>query len=307
MIFFLFSPCKPALFFIGVIQLFHGLTRLSSYPPLFTAEVAERILRGENRVSLDLGLTEITLTSQGDSVVFPEGSKVELESLRGILKRRDTVFMFLGSELHPVALSNGHYYKLVPTSGAPTLEIDGIRMHRTKDTTPEGDARKKIRALGIRGGRVLEIGTGLGYTAQAALDSGAVSVVSVELSPAVLKIALVNPWSCRIFTDERMHIILGEAYEVLGSFCLGVFDYIIHDPPRLSLAGHLYGTSFYAELFNVLKEGGRLFHYIGEPGSRYRGRNLRESVMNRLRRVGFARVRYHEVVRGLTCIRPADS
>jgi len=280
------------------------LTRLSSYPPLFTAEVAEKILRGENRVSLDLGLTEVTLTLQGDSVVFPEGGKVELESLRGILKRRDTVFVFLGSELHPVALSNGHYYKLVPTSGAPTLEIDGVRMHRTKDTTPEGDARKKIRALDIRGGRVLEIGTGLGYTAQASLDSGAVSVVSIELSPAVLKIALVNPWSRRVFTDERMHIILGEAYEVLGSLRSALFDYIVHDPPRLSLAGHLYGTSFYAELFRVLNEGGSLFHYVGEPGSRYRGRNLREGVVNRLRGVGFVKIHHYETVKGITCMKP---
>jgi len=289
------------------LPLFGVLVKLDPCAPLLTAEVAGRILRGEDRVSLDLGLTEVTLTLRENCVVLPDGRKVGLENLRGILKRPDVVFMIVGSELHSVALSNGHYYKLVPTSGAPTLEIDGVRMHRTKDTTPEVDARKKIRALGIRGGQVLEIGTGLGYTAHAALDSGAGSIFSIELNPEVLRIALVSSWSRRIFTDRRMHIILGEAYEVLGSLRSGLFNYVIHDPPRLSLAGHLYGTSFYAELFRVLKKAGRLFHYIGEPGSKYRGRNIRESVANRLKEVGFTRLRYHEVVKGLTCMKPVGS
>jgi hypothetical protein len=261
------------------------------------------ILLGESHISLDLGLTETTFTLQESSVVFPDGNKVNLENLCGILKHPDTIFMLLNSELHPVALSDSHYYKLVPTSGAPTLEIDGIRMHRTKETTPETDAREKIKALGIRGGQVLEIGTGLGYTAQAALDAGASSVVSIELSAEVLKIARVNPWSVRIFADERMHIILGEAYDLLSSLRSGLFDYIIHDPPRFTLAGHLYSASFYAELFRVLRKRKRLFHYIGEPGSRYRGRNLREGVANRLREVGFVKIRYHEAVKGITCMK----
>lgn len=280
------------------------MVRLNSQPFLLTAETAEKILRGEKRVSLDLGLSEAVVSLQDDSVIFPDGSKVELESLRDILKRPDTVFMLFGSELSPVSLSNSHYYKLAPTSGAPTLEIDGVRMHRTKGTTPEADAMEKVRALGIRGGLVLEIGTGLGYTAQAALNADVGAVVSVELSPAVLKIAVMNPWSRRTFMDERIHIVLGDAYDIVRSLRSGLFDYIIHDPPRLSLAGHLYGTSFYAELFRALKKGGRLFHYVGEPGFRYRGRDLREGVANRLPEVGFVKVLYHEAVKGLTCTKP---
>jgi predicted methyltransferase len=284
--------------------LFHGLVKLNLRHLLLTAEAAKRILRGEDRISLDLGLSESVVNLQGGSVIFPDGSKVELESLCSILKRPDTVFMLLGSELSPVSLSNSHYYKLAPTSGAPTLEIDGVRMHRTKGTTPEADAMEKVRVLGIRGGLVLEIGTGLGYTAQAAVNAGADSVFSVELSPAVLKIAVMNPWSRRTFIGERIHIVLGDAYDIVRSLRSGLFDYMIHDPPRFSLAGHLYGTSFYAELFRVLKKGGRLFHYVGEPGSRYRGRNLREGVANRLREVGFVKGLYHEAVKGLTCMKP---
>ncbi|MFB0543778.1 MAG: methyltransferase domain-containing protein [Candidatus Bathyarchaeia archaeon] len=285
----------------------HELTKPHSRLLLLTSEVAGRILRGENRVSLDLGLSETIITLEGDLAFFPDGSRVSLESLGETLEHPNTVFILLDSEPHPVALSDGHYYKLVPTSGAPTLEIDGVRMHRTKGTTPEADAREKVRALGMRGGRVLEVGTGLGYTAQMALDAGADLVVSIELNPAVLKIARVNPWSRRIFVDERVHLILGDAYNILGSLHPGLFDYIIHDPPRFSLAGHLYGSAFYAELFRALRGGGRLFHYIGEPGSRYRGRNLRRGVTNRLRGIGFVNPIYHENVKGLTCMKSQAS
>lgn len=280
------------------------MTKHHSHLLFLTSEVAGRILRGESRVSLDLGLSKTTVTLEGDSVVLPDGNRVGLGSLRGILKRPNTVFILLDSGLHPVALSDGHYYKLVPTSGAPTLEIDGVRMHRTKGTTPEVDAREKVKVLGMRKGQVLEVGTGLGYTTQMALDAGADLVVSIELNPEVLKIAGVNPWSRRIFIDERVQLILGDAYDILGSLRPGFFDYIIHDPPRFSLAGHLYGSAFYAELFRALRSGGRLFHYLGEPGARYRGRNLRRGVVNRLRGVGFVKILHHEGVKGLTCVKP---
>mgnify|MGYP003876146821 FL=1 len=237
-------------------------------------------------------------------MIFPDGSSVKLEALHRILKRPNVVFMLIDSEPRPLSLTNDHFYKLVPTKGAPTLEIDGVRMHRTKGTTPEKDAWEKVRVLGVRGGRVLEIGTGLGYTTQATLNAGAEVILSLELSPAVLKIARLNPWSRRIFTDERVHLILGDAYQVLPSLRSGFFDYILHDPPRFSLAGHLYGSAFYAQLFRVLRPGGRLFHYVGEPGARYRGRNVKRGVINRLRRTGFTRILYHRDVRGITCMKP---
>lgn len=279
----------------------------SDSPPLFlTAKVTVRLLRGECRVSLDLGLSETTVTLEGDSAIFSNGSRVALKSLRAILRHPNTIFMILDSEIRPVAISDSHYYKLVPTPGAPTLEIDGVKMHRVRGTTPEADAREKVRALGIRGGLILEVGTGLGYTSQAALDANAALVISIELNSPVLKLARVNPWSRRIFVDERVHILLGDAYDILSSLRHGLFDYIVHDPPRFSLAGHLYGSTFYTELFRVLKAGGRLFHYIGEPGSRFRRRNLRRGVVNRLRGVGFVKILYHETVKGLTCIKPPE-
>ena len=64
---------------------------------------------------------------------------------------------------------------------------------------------------------------------------------------------------------------------------------IIHDPPSFSLAGDLYSGTFYRQLFRVLKRGGRLFHYIGDPNSKASG-GVTRGALRRLQEAGFARV-----------------
>src|SRR5437660_11444459 len=61
---------------------------------------------------------------------------------------------------------------------------------------------------------------------------------------------------------------MGDAYEVVQTFEDGSFARIIHDPPTFSLAGDLYSGAFYRQLFRVLKRGGRLYLYIGDPNSK---------------------------------------
>lgn len=269
--------------------------------PLLTAEVARRLLEGCGRVSLDLGLSEVSVVLGDGHVVLPDGSAVGFPDLRRVADRENTVFFSEDGTLYMVAISDGYFYKLVPTEGAPTLEVDGIRMHRTKGTKPDADAKEKVEALGIRRGRVLDTCTGLGYTAQAALERGADLVVSIELKPEVLRIAEMNPWSRGVFEDMRVHLLLGDAYNILDALPLGFYDYVIHDPPRLALAGHLYSQEVYAKIFRTLRRGGRLFHYTGEPGSRRRRVDLRRGVMRRLRQAGFEDIIYHEDIRGVTC------
>jgi len=85
-----------------------------------------------------------------------------MEDLEEISGRGDAAFFVEGGLVFQAAVSDGGYLKLLPTAGAPTLEIDGVRMHRTVGTTPEVDARVKLDALGVEGGRVLDTCTGLG-------------------------------------------------------------------------------------------------------------------------------------------------
>jgi hypothetical protein len=271
---------------------------------LLTAEVARRILRGSRRVTLDLGLSETMVELRGERLLLPGGLEVSLEELRRIAEREEAVFIVDEDGIYMAAYADGHYYKLVPTEGAPTLEIDGIRMHRTKGVTPDPDAAMKLEALALRGGRVLDICTGLGYTALEAMRRGAELIISIEVDPIVLRMAGLNPWSRGLFEDRRLNLLLGDAYEVLAFLPEAFFDYVVHDPPRFAFAGHLYSGEFYLRLLRVLRPGGRLFHYTGEPGSRHRRIDLRRGVMRRLGEVGFTSLRYHRGVMGVTGWRP---
>ena len=272
--------------------------------PILTPEVAKEILKGTSEVSLDLGLSRSKVARVGDKFNLGGGEEVAIGDLETIEGRENAAFFVDGPGVFQLAISGDRYYKLVPTAGAPTLEIDGIRMHRTKGTTPDRDAREKIEAVGIRGGRVLDTCTGLGYTAAAALERGAELVVTVERRPEVLSLALMNPWSEALFVDKRSHPIIGDAYDQVDVLPGGFFDYVVHDPPRLTRAGHLYSSEFYSRLERVMRPGARLLHYTGEPGSKYRRVDLRRGVMERLRGAGFTDPRYLEHVMGVLCEKP---
>ena len=82
---------------------------------------------------------------------------------------------------------------------------------------------------------------------------------------------------------------MGDAFEVVPGFADESFSRILHDPPTFSLAGDLYAGAFYQQLHRVLKRGGRLFHYIGDPNSKASG-NVTKGVMRRLQDAGFKRV-----------------
>ncbi|ABL77917.1 methyltransferase domain-containing protein [Thermofilum pendens] len=181
------------------------------------------------------------------------------------------------------------YYKLkyLGERVAPTLEINGVHMHNITGIDPLSDAERKVRMLGVaRGEKVLDVCTGLGYTAIRALERGA-EVVSIEKDPNVLYIAEHNPFSEKL---SRASILLGDAFDVVGELPEEYFDKVLHDPPVFAFAGHLYSAEFYTRLWRVLKKGGRVFHYTGAPG-KHRGVNIQRGVVERLRRAGFRIVR----------------
>ena len=272
---------------------------MRTLPPMITAEVARNILGGEVSISLDLGLTLSTVSRKGDYYQIL-GYIVSSEDLNVVAERENAVFFPEGGALFQVAIAAGGYYKLVPTSGAPTLEIDGVRMHRTKETTPNADTSEKLGVLGLNGGRVLDTCMGLGYTAVGALVRGAEVVVSIERQPPVVRVAQMNPWSRRLF-EGGISLLLGDSFFTVDSLPSGYFDWVVHDPPRLTHAGDLYSEVFYTKLFRVMADGGRLFHYTGEPRSRYRGVDLQKGVQTRLKSAGFRDTEYHTGVMGVTC------
>ncbi|ADG12766.1 Methyltransferase type 11 [Methanocaldococcus infernus ME] len=235
-----------------------------------------------------------------DKAIFPEG-EVEKEILKKIAKDNCVYFIKEG-RVYKAAIAKDGYYKLVPTI-PPTIEINGIRMHRTKELNPYEDTLNKINSVGVRKGeKVLDTCMGLGYTAIEAYKRGG-EVVTIEKNPNVLELAKINPYSEELFKGD-IKVILGDAFDVVKKFSDEEFSVIIHDPPRFSLAGHLYSEGFYRELFRILKSGGRLFHYVGNPGKKYRGKDLQKGVMERLRKVGFTKIKRVKEALGVIAEKP---
>jgi predicted methyltransferase len=69
----------------------------------------------------------------------------------------------------------------VPTPwGAPTFEIDGIKMLPTARVSPYADAEYKVSLVRPRGKRILDTCAGLGYFAAWCLRGGAAQLHSYE-------------------------------------------------------------------------------------------------------------------------------
>ncbi|GBC69267.1 Polyamine aminopropyltransferase [archaeon HR01] len=268
--------------------------------PLLSGHEAKRILSmkdGRVLASFDLSLSfqEAMLDSMG----LKAGEIwIGLDELGRMAEKAEDIYV-IGDRPRKLAFYAGKFYRLIqPAWGhAPTLEIDGIGMHRTAGVYPEEDARSKVWLLGnLADKKVLDICTGLGYTATEAIRRGARKVITVETDPNVLEMCSYNPWSRQIFT-ESVEIVLSDAKAFLEK-CDEKFDAVILDPPTIRMAGELYSSEFYSLLAAIIREGGMLVHYVGEPG-RVRGRRLYVGVMNRLRKAGF-RPRYVAEARSIS-------
>jgi predicted methyltransferase len=114
-------------------------------------------------------------------------------------------------------------------------------------------------------------------------------VITIELDPAAQEIARQNPWSRELFNNPKIEQHIGDSFEIVPTFHDNSFDRILHDPPTMSLAGDLYSLEFYEELYRLLKRGGKLFHYIGDPESKF-GAGITRGVVERLKQAGFSRI-----------------
>ena len=243
------------------------------------------------QISPDLGLSTVLVTLTSDGVVFPNGEHLDWQSVEKISKSEVNCFILEDNAIRPIQVFSEYTNRvcsLMPTRGAPSMLIAGFVMHRIKDIDPMQDTLRKIAAISPIVGRVLDTATGLGYTAIEAAKT-ADEVVTIELDPGAQEIARLNPWSQALFHSHKIYQIMGDAYEVVQTFEDGSFARIIHDPPTFSLAGELYSGVFYQQLFRVLKRGGRLYHYIGDPNSKASG-GVTKGALKRLQEAGFARV-----------------
>jgi hypothetical protein len=242
----------------------------------------------EQSISLDLNISQSKVKIEEGSYIFPDGQILDKSKLEKVIKDYTSCFLIRANSLIKIQLysdQTNRFYKLVPTKDAPTLEISGIRMHVTKSMTPMQDTDQKIKSVSPIRGIVLDTCMGLGYTAIAASRT-ADFVFTCEKDENVIEIAGVNPWSKRLWS-KNISIIKASIFNQIKLFKSGMFDIVIHDPPRLSLAPELYSKEFYEEAYRAIKHGGKIYHYTGNPGSKNRNMNLPKSISDKLRSAGF--------------------
>jgi uncharacterized protein len=255
--------------------------------PLLTLPLLQKLAaardRGEPRLTLSLDLGRSTATVEPG----PEGwlwQKTRFPYPDDLKER--TVYGWNGTGFEAISRFDKGLYKLVPTDwGAPTFEIDGIKMLPTAQLSPFEDARAKVAMVDPRGKRVLDCCGGLGYFAHWCLVEQATSVSSFEKSETVLWLRQVNPWSPK--RDARLTLQHASIVDEIAKLPPKSFDAILHDPPRFSIAGDLYSLAFYEQLARVIVPNGLLFHYTGTPNKVSRGRDMPKEVQKRLAQAGF--------------------
>lgn len=243
--------------------------------------------------SADLGVSQTVATLSSAGAAFPGGTSATWRALERIAADVKGCFEVCGDEavrIQQMSERSGRLASLYPTMGPPALLLSGTLMHRIRGIDPAEDTRRKLDPLGrLEGARLLDTATGLGYTAIEGAGRGA-RVVTVEWDPAVDSVTRRNPWSAELFDNAAIERRSGDVAEEIAAFDDDAFDAVLHDPPVIELAGDLYGGEFYRQLHRVLRRGGRLFHYIGNPDSRSGARVL-GGVLRRLGDAGFAEVR----------------
>jgi predicted methyltransferase len=241
--------------------------------------------------SYDLGMSYTSVTLSAEGVSFATGERLDWASVEKISQSEVNCYTISAQGMQSVqtfSQETNRLCSLLPTRGAPSMLIAGFVMHRIKDIDPWQHAQRMVAAIAPLSGCVLDTATGLGYTAILAARAAG-GVTTIELDPGVQEIARLNPWSRELFANPKITQVMGDACEVAPTLVGESFDRIVHDPPTLKLAGELYSGVFYHELYRILKRGGRLFHYIGDPNSKASG-GVTRGVMRRLQEAGFSRV-----------------
>jgi predicted methyltransferase len=263
----------------------HGLE--SSLPPLLTRTTCDELRRAriartkQVESSFDLGRSRTLVDIAEDAWWYEGRAYPYLDD-----SRDRTVYHWDDAGWHPVARYGSALVKLVPSEwGAPTFEIDGIKMLPTTQVSPYEDARRKVALVAPARKCVLDTCGGLGYFAAWCLAQHAASVLSFEKNPDVLWLRTINPWSPA--ADPRLDLVHADVTDRIASLPDASFDAVMHDPPRFGTAGDLYSGEFYAQLQRVLRRRGRLFHYTGTPNRLTSGRDVPAEIARRLAANGF--------------------
>jgi len=231
-------------------------------------------------ISLDLGLTTITLSIDHGLVIAPDGTEFAMPSLK---RDEKTCFLYQDGEFKRIRFTGdetGQVYELAETAGRPMLKVSATPFHKW-------DFIKRIEEDAARGlikGTVLDVGTGLGYTAIAAAKT-AKRVITVEHDPHIIQLQTINPWSHPLVA-ENIEQIDGDVCDYIETVEPGSFDTIILDGGTPRSSGYFFSQRNYDGMRQALKRGGTLYHYLPDHGVQH-GRDFPGEVISRIKKAGF--------------------
>lgn len=256
-------------------------------------------------VTLDLGLTSSRVCVEDSKIIVNE-FELSIKDIEPSEEDRVVIVEQETGDIYEVLIhTESGFYKLkaISMDKAPTLEINGIHMHRIQGIDPWMDTLLKIKAARIkRGNKVLDTCMGLGYTSIASIRSGAVEVYTFEIDKNVIWISMRNPWSSPLESRE-IRMFHGDVTKCIRGISDEYFDRVIHDPPRFTRqTGDLYSQEFYIELYRILKPGGILFHYTGEP-RKHSGISILKGIKKRLENAGFKIIGYDREAQGYVALK----
>ena len=285
------------------------LIPLDPRPPLLAFDGARALLEardaGATRAAITLDFnkspdTELRLDAERgvflDSAPASDGPLLTWSDVESVAADEKGAYMLRPGErpsrFQVFSEDTGRAASLMPTGGgfAPTALLAGFSMHRFGvGVDPMEDTERKLAAIAPvrKGARVLDVCTGLAYTASGAARRGA-QVTTIELDRAMTELCRVNPHSSELFSGN-IRQLYGNGADVVPTLPDNSFDRIVHDPPTFALAGELFSETFYGHLLRILKPKGILYHYIGDPASKSAG-NVAKGAAARLKKAGFGGV-----------------
>src|SRR3984957_2222482 len=180
----------------------HSIRKIGQMPPaprspLLTSKEIEQMFRSREaravtlECSLDLQVSTSTIEIgpidwawDGRRFPYPERFKER------------TVYYWADADgaFQPAARFSSSLIKLVPTEwGAPTFEIDGIKMLPSAKISPFEDAQAKVALIQPKDKTILDTCAGLGYFGAWCVRGGAKQIESHEDNAGVLWLGTMRP------------------------------------------------------------------------------------------------------------------
>ena len=249
--------------------------------------IAKKENKTEFETTFDLGISRTTWPIDKFSALLDKCPKI----------RNEDIMYWDGKKGFKLQISNENgifSLRKDKKENKPILYINAVKMNVSKDKGIDGYNQDVIKSLEIKStDKVLEICTGAGYKT-ILLAEKAKSVVSIEKSEEVLELMKFNPYTKELLKNSTVKIVNKNAALYVKK-SKEKFTKILHDPPTFKFAPELYTVEFYKDLYGLAEDNALLFHYTGNPGNKFRGKDLASATIERAISAGWKLIKKYDL------------